>query len=111
MKKIGRYEFLENRDETGNLIVDMLDGTGQSYFVEFISPRNQEKTGWGDVNPATGKVEGSYGGKFKGSIKAEDSVLTPENGFPDAKVIPGGSYMYSVAKKHEAWRLANGLSV
>lgn len=53
MKKISRYEFLENRDETGKLIVDMLDGTGQSYFVEFISPRNQDKTGWGDVNPAS----------------------------------------------------------
>ena len=38
------------------------------------------------------------------------SHLTPENGFLDAKIIPGASFMYSVEQKHEQWKKDNGFS-
>jgi hypothetical protein len=104
---ISRKEFLTNRDETGRLIVDMLDGTGQSYMVEFIEPRGH-RTYWGDIDPATKKTTGTYGAKYTGGIKEEDSLLTPANGYHDAEIIPGASYMGSVIKKHEKWKLENG---
>ena len=106
-----RKNFLVNRDETGNLIVYMNDGTEQSYMVEFIEPDGGVRTDWGSYNPSTGNIENKKGtGKFTGAIKESESVLTPENGFPDAKVIPGGSFMYSVEQKHEQWKKDNGFS-
>lgn len=50
---------------------------------------------WGDINPATKKVEGSYGQKFKGSVKMKDSIITEENGFKNIQFLgvgfsPGG---------------------
>ena len=105
---ITRKEFLTNRDETGRLIVTMNDGTGQSYFVEFIQPKGY-RTSWGSYNPSTGNVENKKGaGKYTGGILKEDSLLTAENGYPDAKVIDGGSYMWSVTQKHEKWKKENG---
>lgn len=53
--------------------------TGKRYFVEPIE--NEHTPVWGDVNPATGKIEGSYGEKHKGGCKEKDSVITKENGF------------------------------
>ena len=105
---ITRKEFLTNRDETGRLIVDMLDGTGQSYFVEFIQPKGY-RTYWGSYNPSTGNIENKKGaGKYTGGILEKDSLLTAENGHPDAKVINGGSYMWSVMQKHGKWKNENG---
>ena len=46
-----RKIFLVNRDETGNLIVHMNDGTGQSYMVEFIEPKGGVRTDWGFIQP------------------------------------------------------------
>jgi hypothetical protein len=109
MTKISRKEFLLNRDETGRLIVDMLDGTGQSYMVEFIEPKGGIRTDWGSYNPSTGKVENKKGaGKYRGGIQPEDSLLIPENGYPDAEIKPGASYMYSVIEKHNKWKKENG---
>ena len=108
-KKEIRKNFLVNRDETGNLIVNMNDGSGQSYMVEFIEPKGGVRTDWGSYNPSTGNIENKKGaGKYTGGIKAEDSVLTEENGFPDAKIIPGASFMWSVEKKHEEWKEKTG---
>lgn len=48
---------------------------------------------WGDVNPATKKLEtGSYGEKYVGGIKMKDSIITEENGFDpkDIKVLGVG---------------------
>ena len=107
-----RKLFLENRDETGRLLVPMNDGTGQVYCVEFIEPRGGVRTNWGSYNPSTGNIENKKGaGKFTGGIQAEDSLLTPENGYPDSKVLPGGSYMWSVTQKHNKWRKDNGYDV
>jgi len=51
-RKISAKEFLINRDETGKEIVTFPE-TGKSYFVEYIEPRGMDKTGWGDIDPAT----------------------------------------------------------
>ena len=71
-------KFLEESDHTGRHFVVSIR-TGKRYGVEPID--GKEKVKWGDVNPATGKVEGQYGSKYKGSIKATESLITPENGF------------------------------
>lgn len=73
-----KKKFLFNRDETGRFIVKSIK-TGKSYFVEVID--GDERTNWGDVNPATKKMTGSYGDKYKGSIRKEESMITKENGF------------------------------
>jgi hypothetical protein len=53
--------------------------TGKKYAVEPIE--NEHTPIWGDVNPATGKIEGSYGVKHRGGVKEKDSIITKENGF------------------------------
>ena len=73
-----KKRFLFNRDETGRFIVKSVK-TGKSYFVEVID--GDERTNWGDVDPATKKITGSYGDKYKGSIRKEESMITKENGF------------------------------
>ena len=61
-----KKKFLFNRDETGRFIVKSIK-TGKSYFVEAID--GEERTSWDDVDPATKKMTGSYGDKYKGSIR------------------------------------------
>lgn len=61
----GRYTVVDNE-------------TGRKFVVE---PIGNPRTNFGDINPSTGKLEGSYGQKYKGSIDAEDSIITEENGF------------------------------
>ena len=73
-----KKRFLFNRDETGRFIVKSIK-TGKSYFVEVID--GDERTNWGDVDPATKKMTGSYGDKYKGSIRKEESMITKANGF------------------------------
>lgn len=100
-----RKDFLVNRDETGKEVV-FYPETGKKYFVEYIEPRNF-RTSWGDVNPATGNLEGNYGSKFKGSIKASESVITKENGFD--KIVEGeGSPYHKINQMHDEWKKENG---
>lgn len=73
-----KKRFLFNRDETGRFIVKSIK-TGKSYFVEAID--GEERTSWGDVDPATKKMTGNYGDKYKGSIRKDESMITKENGF------------------------------
>ncbi len=70
--------FLLNRDETGRFIVKS-QKTGKTYFVEPID--GDERTVWGDYNPATKDFETSNYGKYKGSVKPSESMITEENGF------------------------------
>lgn len=70
--------FLVNTESTGRFIVTSFR-TGRKYFVEPIE--NEHTPIWGDVNPATGKIEGAYGLKNKGGIKEKESLITKENGF------------------------------
>ena len=71
-------KFLFNRDETGRFIVKSWK-TGKTYFVEPIV--GDERTVWGDYNPATKNFETSNYGKYKGSVKPSESMITEENGF------------------------------
>ena len=71
-------KFLFNRDETGRFIVKSWK-TGKTYFVEPID--GDERTVWGDYNPATKNFETSNYGKYKGSVKPSESMITEENGF------------------------------
>jgi hypothetical protein len=77
MDKDFKKKFLTNTDETGRFIVKSKK-TGKTYFVEAID--GDEKTLWGDYDPATKKFQTeNYGSKYKGSIKPEDSMITEEN--------------------------------
>ena len=70
--------FLTITDETGRFIVKSLV-TGKTYYVEPIGTGHPAD--WGDINPATKKVEGDYGSKYTGCINEKESLITPQNGF------------------------------
>lgn len=95
-----------NRTETGREIVTFFE-TGKSYFIEWIEPRSMDKKGWGDIDPATKKVTGSYGNKYKGAIKEEESMITKENGFEEIIVGTGSPYG-TIEAMHERWKVENG---
>jgi hypothetical protein len=61
--------------------------TGRRFCVEPISGNN---TTWGDIDPATKKLTGSYGKKHKGSIDLDESIITEENGFKNITILPVG---------------------
>ena len=52
--------------------------TGRKFCVE---PIGNPRTDWGDVSPATKKIEGAYGLKYRGSIDEKDSIIKEDNGF------------------------------
>lgn len=102
MEKISAKDFLINRDHTGREIV-FFPETGKQYYVEYIGGRSN----WGDINPATGKVEGSYGKKYGGSISEEESLITKENGFDEIYEGKGSPY-YKIQVLHNKWKKENG---
>lgn len=65
--------------DTGRYFITDLE-TGRRFIVEPID-NSSHSADWGDLNPSTKKIEGSYGEKHIGSIKDEDSLITKENGF------------------------------
>ena len=84
--KTVKEQFLTDTDHTGRFIVTSIQ-TGRKYYVE---PIGTTKTAWGDINPATGKVEGHYGSKYRGSIAKSESLISDENGFDKIHNIPPG---------------------
>lgn len=78
--------FLTKTEHTGRFIVSS-QRTGKTYAVE---PIGTTRTGWGDLNPATGKVEGKYGKKYRGSIDEKDSMITEENGCKNIEMFGPG---------------------
>lgn len=99
--------FLTNTDETGRFIVKSLV-TGKTYYVEPIG--NGRPADWGDINPATKEVEGSYGSKYTGCVKEEDSLITEKNGFHIIETLEPGVSPLSVIYKRDleyASRTAN----
>ena len=80
-------DFLINSEDTGRFVVKSLR-TGKRYFVEPID--NGERLDWGDINPATKKIEGDYGSKHKGAVTEKESFITAENGFENITTIPPG---------------------
>lgn len=97
--------FLVNRDQTGRQIICFPE-TGKVYHVEYIEPRGHQ-TNSGDVNPATKKIEGSYGEKYKGAIIPDESLITEENGFKS--IIEGNGSLYEMIRiTHDNWKKENG---
>ena len=95
--------FLAESDDTGRFIVKSLI-TGRTYYVEPID--NGQRTEWGDLNPATKKLEGDYGTKYRGAVSEKDSMITEENGFENIITLkPGESptdYIERLDKRYEA---------
>lgn len=83
MKDLKR-KFFTDTDDTGRFIVTS-KRTGRTYYVE---PIGRPATKWGDITTygAGGTVTGSYGQKYRGSIDADDSLITPEHGFEEEKI-------------------------
>lgn len=92
-------DFLVNRDETGREVV-FFPETGKRYFVEYIG---STRSNWGDVDPASGKIQGSYGEKYKGSINKEETLITEENGFKEIVVGMGSPYD-TIEKRHNEYK-------
>ena len=93
-----KKRFLTNTDETGRFIVKSLT-TGKTYYVEPIG--NGHPADWGDINPATKKVEGDYGEKYKGSVSEKESMITPENGFVLIETLEPGVSPLSVIEERD----------
>jgi len=89
MDKNIEKRFLTNTDETGRFIVYSLK-THIKYFVEPIGNGYAEK--WGDIDVATKKMTGSYGEKYTGSIKREESLITEDNGFVNIGEVEGSPF-------------------
>ena len=59
------------------------------FCVEPIdNSKGMGKRKWGNLNPATGNIEGNYGNK--GSITEEESIITKENGFKNIIMLEEG---------------------
>lgn len=83
--------FLTNTDETGRFIVKSLV-TGKKYYVEPIG--NGHPADWGDINPATKKVEGDYGQRYTGCVS--------ENGFKLIETLEAGMSPLSVVYQRDS---------
>ena len=95
MEQSFNNRFLTSSDETGRFIV-FSNKTKKTYYVE---PIGSNRVVWGDVNPATGKVEGSYGDKYKGSIDEKNSLITKENGFKNIIYSNVGESPFSIIEQ------------
>ena len=88
--------FLKNTDDTGRFIYQSLV-TGRKYYVEPIGGHSD----WGDINPATKKVEGDYGQKYTGCVSEKESLITPENGFKLIETLEAGMSPLSVVYQRD----------
>jgi hypothetical protein len=79
--------FLKDSDKTGRFIVKSKI-TGKKYFVEAIG--NTHAADWGDLDPATKKMTGSYGERYEGCVTEKESLITEENGFDKITTLPAG---------------------
>lgn len=83
--------FLTDTDSTGRFVVTSVR-TGKKYWVEPIIGKHTPR--WGDMDPATKKLTGSYGEKYPGAVSEADSLITIENGFDKIhRLDPGTSPM------------------
>ena len=93
-----REKFLFDTDQTGRFIVES-KATGVKYYVE---PIGSSHVKWGDQDPVSKKLTGKYGQKYKGSIEAEDSLITDDNGFENIVTLePGQSPLAYINKIDE----------
>lgn len=59
--------------------------TGRKFCVEPIGTNHAAD--WGDLDPVTKKVTGSYGQKYRGSIDEKNSIITEKNGFKNITTL------------------------
>lgn len=85
--------FLKESDKTGRFIVKSKI-TGKKYFVEPIG--NTHAADWGDLDPATKKMTGSYGERYEGCVTEKESMITKENGFEKIELLDAGVSPLSV---------------
>jgi len=64
---------------------------GRLFCVEAIDPHVGKKKLWGDMDPVTKKLTGTYGNKNPGAVHPDDSIITEENGFKNIKTLPPGT--------------------
>lgn len=99
--------FFEDRDHTGRFMVRSFK-TGYKYYIEPLDKGTKRK--FGDINPATGKVEGNYGETYKGAIHPSESLITEENGFKNIVTLPPGQspegYIHMIDEKRYQDQLA-----
>lgn len=83
-----RQKFFTNTDDTGRFVVSSAR-TGKVYAVEPIVGAHTPV--WGSIDPATGNLMHKKGdGKYKGGIKADESLITEENGFKNIQMLDIG---------------------
>lgn len=87
LKKELLQKFFTETDHTGRFIV-ISKRTGVKYFVE---PIGNGKSVWGDLDPATKQLTGSYGQKYRGSVKPEESLISEEAGFKNVVTLDKGT--------------------
>lgn len=85
--------FLYNSDKTGRFIIKSKI-TGKKYYVEPIG--NTHAADWGDLDPATKKMTGTYGERYEGCIPEKESLITEENGFEKIELLEAGISPLSV---------------
>ena len=85
--------------ESGRYYITDIE-SGRRFLVEPIGVSHPE---WGDVDPVTKKMSGSYGEKYKGCVDEKESIITEENGFKNIVTLPAGvspeSYVNNLLKK------------
>lgn len=91
--KMDEKRFLKESDKTGRFIVKSKI-TGKKYFVEPIG--NTHAADWGDLDPATKKMTGSYGERYEGCVTEKESLITKENGFEKIELLDVGVSPLSV---------------
>jgi hypothetical protein len=105
MKNDIMNRFLTSTDETGRFIVTS-SITGKKYFVEVID-KSGRMADWGSYNPASGNIEYKKGmGKFTGSVKPDESLITEANGFKNIWDMPtGGSPFAEIDRRDKEYEL------
>ena len=99
--------FLTNSDKTGRFIV-ISKITGKKYYVEPIG--NTHAADWGDLDPATKKMTGTYGERYEGCVPEKDSLITEENGFEKIELLePGVSPMSEIERRDKEYQKQMGL--
>ena len=93
-----KQKFFKDTDHTGRHVCVSFR-TGRRYYIEAIEGKTVK---WGDLNPATGKVEGNYGQKYRGAVSKNDSLITEDNGFDVVHTLEPGTSPANYIEKLDA---------
>lgn len=99
-----RNEVSEIADKTADAVFDSVE-SGDITKEEALTILTDNKllpvANWGDINPATKKVEGDYGQKYTGCVSEKESLITPENGFRLIETLEAGMSPLSVVYQRD----------